>query len=371
MADPPRAIVHLDMDAFFAAVEALENPDLADKPLLIGGRPEDRGVVATASYPARAFGVHSAMPMARALALCPDAIVLPARHSLYRDYSRRVMAIVRETSPLVEQVSIDEAYLDLTEQAAAWVEAVEMARGLQRRIMEGIGLSSSLGVATNKLVAKVASDQDKPGGLTVVGPGEEATFLAPLPVRVLWGVGPVTAEKLAEMGVTTVGQLAGFPEDVLRDRFGRNGEVMAHMARGVDKRPVVTEHEVKSISQERTFSWDLTDPDALRQQLWGMSQGVARRLKRKGLAAETVAIKLRYSDFTTLSRQMRLSVPTDDEGEIYRAALALLRRAWQRGRRSTERPPKPVRLLGVAGRGLTPPVGQLSLDLDRNQGDGA
>jgi len=369
MSDPPRAIVHLDLDAFFAAVEALEDPNLAGKPLLIGGRPEDRGVVATASYPARAFGVHSAMPMARALALCPDAILLPARHSLYHDYSRRVMNIVGEASSLVEQVSIDEAYLDLTDQVTAWEEGIQAARSLQYRIKEEIGLTSSLGVATNKLVAKVASDRDKPGGLTVVPPGEEAVFLAPLPVRALWGVGPVTAEKLAEMGVTTVGELAQFPEDVLRDRFGRNGAAMARMARGVDERSVTTEHEIKSISQERTFSRDLTHPDALRQQLWAMSQGVARRLKRKELAAETVAIKLRYSDFTTLSRQMRLSVPTDDEREIYRAALALLRRAWGRGRRSTDLPPKPVRLLGVAGRGLTPPVGQLSLRLDRNPED--
>jgi DNA polymerase-4 len=377
MSDPPRAIVHLDLDAFFAAVEVLEDSDLADKPLLIGGRPEDRGVVATASYEARAFGIHSAMPMARALVLCPDAIVLPARHGVYRDYSRRVMNIVGEASPVVEQVSIDEAYLDLTGQLTAWEEGVEAARSLQHRIKEEIGLSSSLGVATNKLVAKVASDRDKPGGLTVVPPGEEAAFLAPLPVRALWGVGPVTAEKLAEMGVTTVGELGEFPEDILRDRFGRNGAAMARMAQGVDERPVTTEHEIKSVSQERTFSRDLTHPDALRQQLWAMSQGVARRLKRKELAAETVAIKLRYSDFTTLSRQMRLSVPTDDEQEIYRAALALLRRAWQRGRRSTARadrrvselPPKPVRLLGVAGRGLTPPVGQLPLDLDREQGE--
>jgi DNA polymerase-4 len=216
-------------------------------------------------------------------------------------------------------------------------------------------------VATNKLVAKVASDRDKPGGLTVVRPGEESAFLAPLPVRVLWGVGPVTAEKLAEMGVATVGDLGGLAEEMLRDRFGRNGVAMARMARGDDDRPVVTEHEIKSVSQETTFSRDLVASDALRQQLWKLSQGVGRRLERKGLAATTVAVKLRYSDFTTLTRQMRLAVPTDDEREIYRAALALLRRAWQRGR--------PVRLLGVAGRGLTTPVGQLPLRLDQGHGD--
>jgi len=353
MPDHPRAIAHLDLDAFYAAVEVLENPDLTGKPVLIGGRPGERGVVATASYPARAFGVHSAMPMARALALCPQAIVLPTRHSLYREYSRRVMAILHETSPLVEQISIDEAYLELTEQVAAWADAVAAARELQRRVRDEVGLSASLGVATNKLVAKVASDRDKPGGLTVVPPGEEAAFLAPLPVRVLWGVGPVTAEKLAAMDVTTVGELAQRAEEELCARFGKHGADMARRARGVDERPVVTEHERKSVSQERTFAHDLRDARALHRQLWRLSQGLARRLQRAEVAAGTVAIKLRYADFTTLTRQMSLAVPTDDERTIYRAARTLLRRTWQRG--------QPVRLLGVAGQDLSPPTGQLRL----------
>lgn len=353
MSDRPRVIVHLDLDAFFAAVEVLENPDLAGKPVLVGGRPEERGVVAAASYPARAFGIRSAMPMARALKLCPEAVVLPPRHHLYRDYSRRVMAILHQTSPLVEQMSIDEAYLDLTDQVVIWEEGIEIAQRLQERVREEIGLSASLGVATNKLVAKVASDQDKPGGLTVVRPGEEAAFLAPLPVRVLWGVGPVTAGKLAEMGVRTVGELAQLPGEELRVRFGRHGVEMARRARGIDERPVVTEHEVKSVSQERTFARDVADADALKRQLWQLSQGVSRRLKKAGLATETVAIKLRYADFTTLTRQMTLMTPTDDEQAIYRAALVLLSRAWQRGR--------PVRLLGVAGRRLSRPAGQLPL----------
>ena len=343
----------MDLDAFYAAVEVLENPDLADKPLIIGGKPRERGVVATASYAARAFGVHSAMPVSRALTLCPQAIILPARHRLYRDYSRRVMAILHQAAPLVEQLSIDEAFVDLSEEIAAWDEAVEAARGIQARVEGEVGLSASLGVATNKLLAKVASDQDKPGGLTVVHPGDEAAFLTPLPVRVLWGIGPVTASKLAEMQVTTVGQLAGVPEEALRARFGRHGASMARQARGVDERPVVTEREAKSVSQETTFSRDLNDAQALRQHLWRLSQGVARRLQRIELAAGTVALKLRYADFTTLTRQTTLDVPTDDERVIYRAALALLRRAWQRGR--------PVRLLGVTGRGLCPPGGQLRL----------
>ncbi len=353
MTERPRAIIHLDLDAFYAAVETLENPDLATRPLIIGGQPGERGVVMTASYAARAFGVHSGSPVSRALKLCPQAIVLPPRHRLYRDYSRRVMAILRQASPLVEQLSIDEAYVDQTEGVAAWEEAVASARGIQAQVEGEVGLSASLGVASNKLLAKVASDQDKPGGLTVVRPGEGAAFLAPLSVRVLWGIGPVTARKLAEMEVTTVGQLAGVSQDTLRARFGRHGASMARQARGIDERPVVTEREAKSVSQETTFSHDLRDAQALRQHLWRLSKGVARRLQRAELAAGTVTLKLRYADFSTLTRQTTLDVPTDDEREIYRAALALLRRAWQRGR--------PVRLLGVTGRGLCPPGGQLRL----------
>jgi DNA polymerase-4 len=347
----PRAIAHLDLDAFFAAVEVLENPDLAGRPVLIGGR--KRGVVATASYAARAFGARSAMPMARALELCPQAIVLPPRHGLYRDYSRRVMAILHQTSPLVEQMSIDEAYLDLTDQVSAWDEAVGIARGVQARVREEVGLSASLGVAANKLVAKIASDHEKPGGLTVVRPGEEAAFLAPLPVRALSGVGPVTASKLAELGVGTVGELAQLSTDVLRARFGRHGAEMAQRARGIDERPVITEHERKSLSQERTFARDLSDPQALRRELWKLSQAVAEHLGKAELVACTVAIKLRYTDFTTLTRQMRLAVPTDDERMIYRAALVLLKRAWERGR--------PVRLLGVGCRDLSTSARQLPL----------
>jgi DNA polymerase-4 len=348
-----RAVVHLDLDAFFAAVEVLLNPELAGKPLIVGGRPDQRGVVASASYPARALGVHSAMPTARALVLCPEAIVVPARHGTYRTYSRQVMAILHQASPLVEQTSIDEANLDLTGNVSAWEDAVEVAGEIQRRVREEVGLSASLGVASNKLVAKVASDHDKPGGLTVVRPGQEAAFLAPLPVRVLWGIGPVTAEKLAAMGITAVGDLARASEEDLWRQFGSQGADMIQRARGVDHRPVVTEHERKSVSQERTFSRDVADPEALKRQLWQLSQGVARHLKRVEMAAGTVAIKLRYADFTTLTRQMALAVPTADDEEIYRAALSLLRRAWQRGR--------PVRLLGVAARQLSPPVAQLSL----------
>ena len=324
MNDHPRAVLHLDLDAFFAAVEILENPALAGKPVLIGGRPNQRGVVAAASYPARAFGCRSAMPMAQALKLCPEAIILPARHSLYRQYSRRVMALLHALTPLVEQISIDEAFLELTEQVAAWEEAVDIARRLQRQVRDEIGLSASLGVAANKQVAKVASDFDKPGGLTVVRPGEEAAFLAPLPARALWGVGPVTAERLAGIGVHTVGDLASLPDETLRAAFGRHGPDLGRRARGSDDSPIVVEHERKSISQERTFDRDIAELRPLKQHLWRMSQAVAGYLKRSEAAGGVVAIKLRYSDFSTLTRQMTLPVPSDDAVEIYRAALALL-----------------------------------------------
>lgn len=348
----PCAIVHLDLDAFYAAVEVLDNDALAGKPLIVGGRPDERGVVATASYEARARGVRSAMPTARALSLCPDAILVPPHHDRYHQYSERVMAILRQASPVVEQVSIDEAYLEFTDQVAAWDEAIDQARRLQERVMTESGLSASLGVATNKLVAKVASDQRKPGGLTVVRPGQEAAFLAPLPVRVLWGIGPKTARKLATVGVTTVGELTQLPEHELRAQFGRHGASMARQARGIDERPLVTESEAKSISQEETFARDIADHDALKGQLRRMCEGVAGQLQEAGLAAGTVAIKLRYADFTTLTRQRTLPVPTDDALHIYEISLTLLERAWQPGR--------PVRLLGVAGRRLGPPPGQLS-----------
>lgn len=351
--DKPRAIIHLDLDAFYTAVEILENPELDGKPVIVGGRPGERGVVASASYAARVFGVHSAMPMSRALSLCPKAVVVPPRHRLYSDYSRRVMDILRRTSPLFEQMSIDEAYLDITEATVEWEDAIEVAKQLQRQVLQETGLSASLGVATNKLIAKIASDRDKPGGLTIVQPGDEARFLAPLPVRVLWGVGPVMARKLSEMGVTSVGDLTQVPEDELRLRFGSQGAALSRQARGIDRRAVVTDHEVKSISQERTFRRDIADEEALHDQLWRLSQKVAERLRRKELAAGTVAIKLRYADFSTLTRQMALSVPTNEEQTIFRAARTLLERSWQRGR--------PVRLIGVATRRLSAPPGQLPL----------
>jgi DNA polymerase-4 len=353
MPDNPRAIIHLDLDAFYASVEVLENPELEGKPVVVGGSPEGRGVVAAASYPARAYGVRSAMPTSRALVLCPELIVLRGQHRLYGTYSRRVMDILRQASPLFQQMSVDEAYIDVTDQISTWEGARGVAAQIQRRVRDEVGLSSSLGVATNKLVAKVASDLDKPGGLTVVRPGEEAAFLAPLSVRALWGIGPVTARRLADMNIATVGQLANAPEQELRLKFGKHGPHMARQARGEDRRQVATEHKRKSVGHERTFSSDIAGAAELEQRLKDLSQSVGRRLQESGLAGSTVAIKLRYADFTTLSRQMTLDVPTSDEEIIYQAACTLWQRVWEQGR--------PVRLLGISVRHLSPAAGQLPL----------
>lgn len=353
MPDKPRAIIHLDLDAFYASVEVLENPEFEGKPVVVGGSPEGRGVVAAASYPARAYGVRSAMPTSRALVLCPELVVVRGRHRLYGSYSRRVMDIMREASPLFQKMSVDEAYIDVTDQISDWGRAPDLALRIQHRVQAEIGLPSSLGVATNKLVAKVASDIDKPGGLTVVQPGDEARFLAPLPVRVLWGIGPVTARRLAEMNVVTVGQLALTPEQELRQKFGKHGPHMARQARGEDQRRVHTDHQRKSVGHEQTFSNDIADAEELQDKLRDLSQSVGRRLQKSGLAGATVALKLRYADFTTLSRQMTLDVPTSDAEIIYQAARTLWQRVWLRGR--------PVRLLGVSVRRLSPAAGQMTL----------
>jgi DNA polymerase-4 len=262
------------------------------------------------------------------------------------------MAILRQVTSTIEQISIDEACLDLTEQVHEWPDAALIAERLQDQVRQEVGLSSSLGVSTNKLVAKIASNRDKPGGLTVVAPGEEADFLAPLPVRALWGIGPVTARKLTALGIETVGQLAEQRESDLTTLLGRQAVGIARRAKGIDHRAVITERDVKSVSQERTFDRDISDGRVLQGHLHRLSGMVAHRLKRAEVEAGTIAIKVRYADFSTFSRQMRLMAPTDQEDHIYRAAVSLWRRSWERGR--------PVRLLGVVGRDLTEPTGQLS-----------
>jgi len=348
-----RYILHLDVDAFFASVEEILDPSLKGKPLIVGARPEQRGVVASASYAARAFGVRSAMPTAQALRLCPQAIVIPPRHRVYGEYSARMMAILAEYSPLVEPLSLDEAFLDVTGCQARWGSPEELAHHLQERLEVELGLSISIGLASNKLVAKIASGLEKPRGFVVVPYGKEAEFLAPLPVEKLWGVGKVTARTLHEMGVFTIGQLARFPVAQLEARFGQRGRDLHRYARGIDDSPVVVEREEKSLSREVTFAEDVGDREVLRKTLLSLSEDVARRLRKRGLQGRTVKLKLRYADFTTLTRQVTLDAPTDLEQVVFDQAVRLLEKAWDRCRK--------VRLIGVGVSKFGPEERQLSL----------
>jgi DNA polymerase-4 len=362
-----RSIIHLDLDAFFVAVERLDNPALIGLPVLVGGRPEVRGVVASASYEARACGVHSAMPTAQALRLCPQAILLSGHRGRYVEMSRRVMTVLAEYTPLLETISIDEAFLDVSGTADHYGPPGQLAGAIQNRIDRELGLSASLGVATNKLVAKVASDFRKPYGITVVDPGEEADFLAPLPIRKLWGVGQVMGKELSRMGISTIGDMARLPAETLRSRFGAQGEALWRAAWGIDESPVTPEHQAKSLSREETFAQDVSDAAVLRRELLRLSDAVAARLRRHNFQARTVGLKLRYDDFSTISRQATLPDATDAGPVVYGQVLALFESAWQRGR--------PVRLLGVAAANLTQPARQLRLfeqeDLRQAQLDAA
>jgi DNA polymerase-4 len=348
-----RTILHIDLDAFFVAVERLDNPALIGVPVIVGGRAEVRGVVASASYEARQYGVHSAMPTAQALRLCPQAVLVSGHRDRYGELSRRVMAILGDYTPLLEPISIDEAFLDVTGAEAHYGPPAQLAQTLQDRIERELRLSASLGAASNKLVAKIASDYRKPHGITVVSPGGEAAFLAPLPIRRLWGVGEVTARELARLGVETIGDLAAFSADELGARFGAHGEGLWRAARGVDESPVTPEHAEKSLSREETFAQDIGDATLLRRELLRLSESVASRLRRHGVAARTIAIKLRYGDFTTFTRQSTLAEPTDSGPVIYTQALALFEAAWDRRRA--------VRLVGVGANNLEQPHRQLRL----------
>jgi DNA polymerase-4 len=358
MAAPQRTIIHLDLDQFFCAVEEQRDPTLAGKPFAVGGRPEGRGVVASASYAARQFGVRSAMPMAHAARLCPELIVVRPDFPAYRAASQAVMERLHALTDRIEQISIDEAFLDVS---ALGEPGEQIAARLQATIRAELGLSCSLGVAVNKLVAKVATDVGKgmarsgaiPSAICVVPPGEEAAFLAPLPASALWGVGPRTAEKLAGMGILTIGDIAAWPEGDLARRFGQHGEDLSRRARAVDERPIVTERAAKSISQETTFAHDVRDRARLEQTLRAQAAEVAAKLQRKGLMGTAVKLKIRWPDFTTPTRQLTLLQPTDEAEEIADAALRLFAQLWP------ER--QPVRLIGVGVSGLGAPPRQLSL----------
>jgi DNA polymerase IV len=353
-----RTIIHLDLDAFFCAVEEQRDPSLRGKPFAVGGRPESRGVVSSASYAARQFGVRSALPMAQAVRLCSDLIVVSPNFAAYRAASQQVMERLHRLTPLVEQISIDEAFLDVTELGEPG-EAI--ATRLQATIRDDLALSCSLGIAANKLVAKVATDVGKslvrsgkmPQAICVVPPGDEAAFLAPLPSTALWGVGPKTAEKLAELGMHTIGDIAAWPAADLARRFRQHGEDLARRSRGIDDRPIVTERAAKSISQETTFARDVTDRAMLERTLREQASEIAHKLRREDLMGTTVKLKIRWPDFTTPTRQLTLAQPTDEPELITEAALRLFRQIWTEG--------QPVRLIGVGISGLGAPPRQLSL----------
>ncbi len=351
-----RKIVHVDLDAFYCSVEELQRPELAGKAFAVGGHPESRGVVSSCSYAARMLGVRSAMPMRNALRLCPDLIVLPGNYAAYSRASHQVMERFEQWTGLVEPISIDEAFLDLSDLPEP---GEELARRLQQDIREHTGLPCSLGVAANKLVAKIATDAGKhqhhaaspPCAITVVPAGEEETFLSPLPVEALWGVGKVTAEFFHQAGIFTIGDLARLDEGALVKQFGVMGHELYLRARGIDDRPVHTEYEAKSISQEVTFDRDQNRQEALEGTLRDLSEMVGRRLRKAGLAGNTVKLKLRWPDFSTITRQVTLAHPTDVGEEIYQTVLDLFRQNWSKGRA--------VRLLGVGVSRLQEPTRQL------------
>lgn len=331
-------ILHADLDAFYASVEQRDNPELRGKPVLVGGSPQGRGVVASCSYEARRFGVHAAMPMAQAVRRCSQGIVVPPRFHRYEEVSRQVMAIFRSITPLVEPISLDEAFLDVTHLIEKGIPMAVAGRDLKERVKEATGLVISVGLATSKSVAKIASDRSKPDGLLVVEPGREREFLSPLPVKALWGVGPKTEEHLVREGVKTLGDLAQQSETWARERFGKRGPELLALSRGQDDRPVVPEHEAKSISAEVTFEKDLSDPRAIAFQLSKLCLKVAMRLAKEQAQGRTVTVKLRLADFTTFTRSTTLPVPV---------SAAALQRAAQQLVSKELRPGRAFRLLGV------------------------
>ena len=342
-----RRILHVDMDAFYASVEQRDNPDLRGKPVAVGGDPDKRGVVAAASYEARTFGVRSAIPMSRAVRLCPSLVIVHPDFQKYRAVSQHVFAIYRSVTSLVEPLSLDEAYLDVTENN--WGEALGMnvAKRIKQEIRAATGLTASAGVAPNKFLAKIASGWQKPDGLTVVAPERVEHFLQGLPVDALWGVGPVTARKLRAHGIEKLVDVRSADLEGLRSIVGSLAEWLKPLAQGIDDRPVVADYEVKSSGSENTFATDLRDIAEIREEIESMVRGTARWLAKRDLYARTVTIKVRYNDFTTITRS-HTEPACRDEDAIVRRAIALLER--------TEAGRRPIRLLGVSVHNLSETV---------------
>jgi DNA polymerase-4 len=346
-----RAIIHLDLDAFYASVEQLRRPELRGLPVIVGGAPAgdgtaqlNRGVVSAASYEARAFGVHSAMPLRTALHMCPQAVVVPVDFRAYRDASKKIFDIARDYTPVIEPLSLDEAFLDVTASTRRFGSSRHIAEEIRDRILTTTHLHASFGVATCKTIAKIASDLQKPRGFVVVEPGDEASFLAPLPLRRLPGLGPAAERALMGLGISTLGQLAALPLDTVQRRVGRaSGTSLWERAQGIDTAPVTVPGAPRSVSREETFARDVAQRDALHLRIAELASDVGARLRTGGWTARTVTLKLRYSDFTTITRQETLRTSTATDTTVRDAALALLDAAWSGSA---------VRLLGVGVSGL-------------------
>ncbi len=334
-----RAILHLDMDAFYPAVEVQDNPSLRGKPVIVGGSRE-RGVVSSASYEARKYGIHSAQPMAIAVRRCPHGIVLPVRMSRYLEVSKLVFDVFHRFSPKVEAVSIDEAFLDVTGCERLLEGPVKIAKKIKAEVAGQVGITVSAGLADTKFIAKIASDLNKPDGLTIVPAGDVEAFLHPLPIEKLWGVGKATQRSLAKIGVRTIGDLSRVPRDRLEKRFGKHGTHLHRLAHGVDERDVVPGRERKSIGHESTFEKDLIEKESIHREILSLSMRVSRRLRSSGCEGKTLTLKVKYNDFVQVTRSATLPKTTDDGAEIFRHASRLLQK--------TEAGRRPVRLLGVS-----------------------
>jgi len=332
-------IIHLDMDAFYPSVEVLDNPALKGKPVIVGGSKE-RGVVSSASYEARKFGIHSAQPIAKAKRLCPGGIFLPVRMSRYQEISKQVFGIFHRFTPLVEPISIDEAFLDVTDSIRLFGQPGNIAKKIKQIILTETGLTISAGVAPSKFVAKIASDIDKPDGLTVVHPDDVRDFLDPLPVKKMWGVGKVSQRLLSRLNIHNFRDLRQTPVKVLEKKFGKHGVKIHLLAMGVDERDVIPGHDVKSIGHEQTFLQDIISLDTVQKELLALGSKVARRMRQKGLKGKTITLKVKYSDFVQITRSVTLPKSIDDGSEIYSVACRLLKK--------TGVTKKPVRLLGIS-----------------------
>jgi DNA polymerase IV len=348
MSPAPRRILHIDMDAFYASVEQRDDPALRGRPVAVGGSPSGRGVVCAASYEARAFGVRSAMPMARALRLCPSLVIVSPHFGRYRQASSTVFGIFREVTPLVEPLSLDEAYLDVTDNQWAEPLGMRVAERIKKRIREDVKLTASAGVAPNKFLAKIASGWKKPDGLTVIAPERIEPFLQGLPVDALWGVGPVMARRLREHGIAKLVDIRTVLPDTLRAIVGSYASSLIALASGIDERPVVPDRPSKSAGSENTFAIDLTDLSPIREAVDGMARDMARWLEKRALFARTVTLKVRYADFVTTTRSHSHPTPTRDADQIAARAVALLAR--------TDAGERPVRLLGVSVHNLSAPM---------------